>query len=138
MIVLLSTTTGFGELRHVRRRDVDLKKRSVLVRDGAKNFFRDRTIPLNPVAFESMSWIIDRWGDLGGTSDAEFIRPHRPWGPQRSMDLRRTYECNYHRIRAYSRGRRTTAFSYTRLSRASNHETAEQPRRKCAGIQGNP
>jgi hypothetical protein len=78
MIVLPSTIMGFGELRHVRRRDVDLKKRSVLVRDGAKNFFRDRTIPLNPVAFESMSWIIDRWGDLGGTSDAEFIRPHRP------------------------------------------------------------
>jgi integrase len=78
MIVMLSTTMGFGELRHVRRCEVDLKKRSVLVRDGAKNFFRDRTIPLSPVASDSMSWIIDRWHDLGGSSDSEFILPHRP------------------------------------------------------------
>jgi integrase len=78
MIVMLSTTMGFGELRHVRRRDVDLKKRSVLVRDGAKNFHRDRTIPMNTAAYESMCWIIDRWQDLGGSSDSEFILPHRP------------------------------------------------------------
>jgi integrase len=78
MIVMLSTTMGFGELRHVRRSDVDLKKRSVLVRDGAKNFYRDRTIPRSPAASDSMSWIIDRWHDLGGSSDDEFILPHRP------------------------------------------------------------
>ncbi len=53
MLVMLSTTMGFGELRHIRRRDVDLKKRSLLVRDGAKNFYRDRTIPMNAAAYES-------------------------------------------------------------------------------------
>jgi site-specific recombinase XerD len=41
MTVMLSTTMGFGELRHVRRRDVDMKKRSIVVRDGAKNLYRD-------------------------------------------------------------------------------------------------
>jgi hypothetical protein len=41
MMVMLSTTMGFGELRHVRRRDVDLRRGCVLVREGAKNDFRD-------------------------------------------------------------------------------------------------
>ena len=50
MRVLLSTTMGFGELRHVRRRDVDLKRK----------------------------WIIERWEQLGGSHDSDFILPHRP------------------------------------------------------------
>jgi integrase len=78
MMVMLSTTMGFGELRHIRRRDVDLKKRNLLVRDGAKNLYRDRTIPISAVAYESISWILDRWSDLGGTREDEFILPHRP------------------------------------------------------------
>lgn len=78
MIVMLSTTMGFGELRHVRRRDVDLLRGSVLVREGAKNDYRDRTIPLNQAAAESMAWLIDRWTELGGRQGEEFILPHRP------------------------------------------------------------
>ncbi len=82
MMVMLSTTMGFGELRHIRRRDVDMKKRCLLVRDGAKNLYRDRTIPMNAAAYDSMSWILDRWEDLGGSRDDEFILPHRPRVPQ--------------------------------------------------------
>ena len=82
MIVMLSTTMGFGELRHVRRRDVDMKRKCILVRDGAKNFYRDRTIPMNAAAFDSMSWILERWQKLGGREDSEFILPHRPRVPQ--------------------------------------------------------
>jgi integrase len=78
MLVMLSTTMGFGELRHVRRRDVDLKRKSILVRDGAKNFYRDRTIPMNAAALDSTLWILERWERLGGYSDSEFILPHRP------------------------------------------------------------
>jgi integrase len=81
MMVMLSTTMGFGELRHVRRRDVDLRRGCVLVREGAKNDFRDRTIPLNAAAFDSMSWLLDRWDDLGGTREDQFILPHRPRKP---------------------------------------------------------
>lgn len=81
MMVMLSTTMGFGELRHIRRRDVDLKKRSLLVRDGAKNSYRDRTIPMNAAAYESIGWILDRWEDLGGRREEEFILPHRPRTP---------------------------------------------------------
>lgn len=78
MLIMLSTTMGFGELRHVRRRDIDLKRRSLLVRDGAKNSYRDRTIPMNTAAHESICWILDRWHDLGGSREDEFILPHRP------------------------------------------------------------
>jgi integrase len=82
MMVMLSTTMGFGELRHVRRRDVDLKHKSILVRDGAKNDYRDRTIPMNAAALDSMFWILERWEKLGGREDSEFILPHRPRKPK--------------------------------------------------------
>jgi integrase len=78
MTVMLSTTMGFGELRYLRRRDVDLQRRCITVRDGAKNDARDRTIPLNRGAYDAMCWIVDRWEALGGTEDMQFILPHRP------------------------------------------------------------
>jgi integrase len=78
MMVMLSTTMGFGELRQLRRHDVDMKRQSILVREGAKNRFRNRTIPLNSTAVESMTWILERWKKLGGDSDEHYILPHRP------------------------------------------------------------
>lgn len=78
MMVMLSTTMGFGELRHVRRQDVDMQKRSIQVVQGAKNEFRDRIIPMNEAAYNSMCWILDRWTDLGGRHAEDFILPHRP------------------------------------------------------------
>jgi hypothetical protein len=59
-IVMLSTTMGFGEPRQLRRRDVDMQRRSILVREGAKNRYRNRTIPLNTKAMESMVWMSQR------------------------------------------------------------------------------
>jgi integrase len=78
MTIMLSTTMGFGELRQLRRRDVDMKRQCVTVREGAKNEVRERTIPLNATAFESMTWILERWRKLGGNSDEHYILPHRP------------------------------------------------------------
>ncbi len=78
MIVMLSTTAGFGELRHLRRSDVDLELRSVHIREGIKNDYRDRTIPLNSAAYASMLWLLDRWKKLGGSREDQYILPHRP------------------------------------------------------------
>lgn len=78
MTVMLSTTMGFGELRYLRRRDVDLRDRRLTVREGAKNDYRDRTIPLNRAAYDSMCWIIERWEQLGGSESTQYILPHRP------------------------------------------------------------
>jgi integrase len=80
MMIMLSTTMGFGELRQLRRRDVDMERGCVTVREGAKNTYRQRTIPLNAVALESMTWILERWKKLGGSSDEHYILPHRPRG----------------------------------------------------------
>jgi hypothetical protein len=57
---------------------VDLKRKSILARDGAKNDYRDRTIPMNAAALDSILWILERWEKLGGREDSEFILPHRP------------------------------------------------------------
>ena len=43
MIVMLSTTAGFGELRHLRRGDVDLEQRSIHIREGVKNVAPSRS-----------------------------------------------------------------------------------------------
>lgn len=89
MTIMLSTTMGFGELRQLRRRDVDMKRQCVTVREGAKNEARERTIPLNATAFESMTWILERWKKLGGNSDEHCILPHRPRG-ERAGHWRKT------------------------------------------------
>jgi integrase len=89
MTIMLSTTMGFGELRRLRRRDVDMTRGCVQVREGAKNVFRERVIPLNATAYESMAWILARWEKLGGSSDEHYILPHRPRG-ERASHWRKT------------------------------------------------
>jgi integrase len=82
MTIMLNTTMGFGELRQLRRSDVDLERGCVTVREGAKNEFRHRTIPLNAAARESMEYILKRWAEIGGSSPEHYILPHRPRGRQ--------------------------------------------------------
>jgi integrase len=82
MALMLSTTMGFGELRQLRRKDVDMQRRCITVREGAKNEHRERTIPLNSSAHEAMAWILDRWRKLGGSSEEHYILPHRPRRPE--------------------------------------------------------
>jgi site-specific recombinase XerD len=77
MMVMLSTAMGFGELRHVRRRNVDMKRKCIVVRDEAKNAYRVRTVPLNSAARESMTWILKRWKKLGGRDPMHYILPRR-------------------------------------------------------------
>jgi integrase len=95
MIIMLNTTMGFGELRQLRRRDVMIQgidptdRDFVTVREGAKNEYRHRTIPLNAEARESMIFILERWKKLGGTSEEHYILPHRPRG-QRAEHWRKT------------------------------------------------
>ena len=82
MVVMMNTTMGFGELRQLRRRDVDMARPCVTVREGAKNQYRQRTIPLNAAARESMEYILKRWAEIGGSSPEHYILPHRPRGEQ--------------------------------------------------------
>jgi site-specific recombinase XerD len=78
IVILLNTTLAFGELRQLCLCDVDVDRRCVTVREGAKNTCRERTIPLNDAARESMVWILERWKKCGGSDDEHYILPHRP------------------------------------------------------------
>lgn len=78
LLVMANTGMGFGELRHVRRENVSLEGDVpyVIAKEGTKNKYRVRSIPLNWVALRSMRWIIQRWEDLGGNSPDQYILPH--------------------------------------------------------------
>ena len=89
LLVMANTGMGFGELRHLKREDVDLSAQipyATVNPEGAKNEFRVRTIPLNWFALRSMRWIIKRWEDLGGTEPTQYILPHNA---KRSPDQRK-------------------------------------------------
>jgi integrase len=78
LIAMAFTSMGFGELRNLKRGDVFLNDDvpHITVNGGTKNDYRIRTIPLNPVALESMRWILKRWENLGGTELDQYILPH--------------------------------------------------------------
>jgi integrase len=79
MIVMCNTGMGFGELRHLRRKDVifDVAKPFVTTNPaGVKNDFRVRSIPLNWLALRSLRWIVHRWENLGGNGLEQYILPH--------------------------------------------------------------
>jgi len=78
LLVMCNTGLGFGELKHLRRRDVILNEREpyVSVNEGLKNPYRQRLIPLNWISLRSMRWIVRRWEDLGGSEPEQYVLPH--------------------------------------------------------------
>jgi integrase len=78
LLVMSNTGLGFGELKHLRRRDVILNEHEpyVSVNEGLKNPFRQRLLPLNWIALRSMKWILRRWEDMGGTEPEQYVLPH--------------------------------------------------------------
>ena len=75
--IMFNTGMGFGELRCVRRCDVNVEERTMWVLLGAKNQDRRRLIPLNDEAFASMKWIIERWKKTGGSKPEDYLLYHR-------------------------------------------------------------
>jgi hypothetical protein len=77
LVVMASTSMGFGELRHLRRQDVFLTEDPpfVEVNGGTKNDFRIRSIPLNFLALRSMRFIVKRWEGMGGSEPEHYILP---------------------------------------------------------------
>lgn len=78
LIVMCNTGLGFGELRHLLRRDAVVNEQIpyIVVNDGVKNEFRVRTVPLNWLALRSMRWLVERWEGLGGTDPDQYLLPH--------------------------------------------------------------
>jgi integrase len=76
--LMFNTGCGFGEVRHLRRRDVDLTEQTITIGwEGAKNRARIRTIPLNRDAADAIEALLRRWQKLGGSSPDDFLLPFR-------------------------------------------------------------
>jgi integrase len=68
---------GPGEIRNLRRKDVDLRNRVLHIREGAKNEFRVRDIPLNDEAFWAVSELHARAVKLGAIDPDHYLLPAR-------------------------------------------------------------
>lgn len=81
ILISLNTSMGPGECQHLRRRDIDLEKRTVNVNAmAAKNSFRVRTIPLNDVAFGACQEALARAEKKGSIAPDDFVFPFRILG----------------------------------------------------------
>jgi integrase len=67
------------EVKHLRRRDVDLFKKILTVR-RSKNESSHRVIPLNASAVRALSRMIERADQLGHTSPDHYLWPACQWG----------------------------------------------------------
>lgn len=86
----LRTTLGAGEMRGLRRRDLDLQQGIVMVRAAsAKNPYRIRTVPLDPDAIRAATFLLDRAKELGSVNPEHYVFPFRItrnfFDPTRSM-----------------------------------------------------
>jgi len=72
-----NTTVGPGEIRLLRLKDVSLKDRMLHVREGAKNRFRIRSVPLNDDALWAVNELMKRAQQMGATEPEHYLLPHR-------------------------------------------------------------
>lgn len=77
-VLSINTTCGPGELRHLRRMDVDHEKHTMRVQpEGAKNEHRIRVIPLNATAWRAVEHLWERAERLGSTAPHHYVIPFR-------------------------------------------------------------
>lgn len=75
-VLTINTTCGFGELRFLRRMDIDSIERTIHVQiEGCKNEYRERVIPLIPTAWRAMQYLLDRADRLGATAPYNYLLP---------------------------------------------------------------
>ena len=78
-VVAANTSMRPVEVKHLRRRDVDLVKRLVHVR-RSKNETSHRVIPLNASAIEAAARMFERADLLGHTEPEHYLWPACQWG----------------------------------------------------------
>lgn len=78
-VVAANTSMRPVEVKHLRRRDVDLFKRTVTVA-RSKNVTSHRVIPLNASAVKALARMIERADQLGFTEPDHFLWPACQWG----------------------------------------------------------
>ena len=78
-VVAANTSMRPVEVKHLRRRDVELEKRLVYVR-RSKNETSHRVIPLNGSALQAMRRMVERADLLGHTEPDHYLWPACQWG----------------------------------------------------------
>jgi integrase len=78
---LLTANTGAGpnEIRHLRLCDLNLESKPpyISIREGLKNEFRERTLPLNDSALWAVKQILKRAQRIGAAEPEDHLMPHR-------------------------------------------------------------
>lgn len=75
--LMANTTMGPGEVRFLRLKDLDLTKHTVSVVEHTKNQYRIRVIPLNELAQETISELLERAKKLGCHHPEHYLVPLR-------------------------------------------------------------
>jgi integrase len=77
-VLSINTTCGPGEIRHLRRVDIDFENHTMRVQpEGAKNEARIRVIPLNQSALRAIEYLWQRAETLGSTGPHHYVIPFR-------------------------------------------------------------
>lgn len=76
-LLTANTTAGPSEIVNLRIADVDLEEGVMYVREGTKNDYRVRPIPLNETALWAMKNLVKRARELGSTDPEHCLLPHR-------------------------------------------------------------
>ena len=78
-IVAANTSMRPVEVKHLRRRDVDLVKKLLFIR-RSKNQSSHRVIPLNASALKALARMLERGDNLGHTAPEHYLWPACRWG----------------------------------------------------------
>ena len=95
-LITANTTAGPGEIRHLQLQDVDLTKRTIQTRLGAKNKVRDRPLELNDDALWAVTELLNRAREKGSIYPHHYLLPHRAhvasagWNPLKPVGCWRT------------------------------------------------
>lgn len=79
-LLTVNTTAGGGEIKHLQLQDLGSDLRSIYIRDGVKNTYRVRKLPLNDDAFWALSKLWARVINLGASLPHHYLIPKRVKG----------------------------------------------------------
>src|SRR5581483_39414 len=98
-VVAAHTSLCSVEVRHLRRRDVDLFNRRITVQRG-KNQHRLRAIPLLPPTIKALGRMLDRLDRLGFTSPDHYLWCACKWNHFDPTKAQTRWDAAWHALRA--------------------------------------
>jgi integrase len=85
-LITANTTAGPEEIRMLQLKDINLTERVLHVRDGAKNKYRVRALPLNDDALWAVQQLVERAGTKGAVEPDHYLLPSREGNPLKPVD----------------------------------------------------